>query len=111
MKFKELLSEMANIRPSKTGLNMVIYISTKFEVPHGPRLKVCKKHGDKFIGDTFSVTISDEPKIIGKIGKEITSDDIISVFNFIKINQSIMLDYWNLEIDTADLITNMKKLN
>lgn len=110
MKFKELLSEMANVRPAKTGLSMVVYISTKFEVPHGPRLKVCKKHGDKFIGDTFSITISDEPRIIGKTGKEISAEDIIKVKKFIFLNKKTLLDYWDLKIDTADMIMSMKKI-
>ena len=45
---------MANIRPSRTGLKMVIFVSTSLGVPHGPRIKVATTYGPKVPSDGAS---------------------------------------------------------
>ena len=62
----EPLFEMANLRPKSTGLPMVIWVSEKGRSRHGPRIKICRQHGEKMdIANTASVTIEDEPRVIG----------------------------------------------
>ena len=60
---------IANALTEDTGLPMVIYIIQK-NAPHGPRIKVSKSYGDKVIqGNWFTMTIEQNPRVIGKVGR------------------------------------------
>jgi len=58
---------MTNLRPKRTGLSFVVYVSPKGNVAHGPRIKASNKYGDKASEvDWFTITIEDEPHVIGE---------------------------------------------
>lgn len=57
-----VLTEMANVRPSTTGLSVYIWVSPKYP-GHRPRIKVMNNEGKGLTHDTFSVTISKDPVI------------------------------------------------
>jgi hypothetical protein len=40
----------------------------------------------------------------------LSNKDLDYVKRFIQLNQELLLQYWQSEIDTADLITDLKKL-
>lgn len=104
---KEFFEE-ANLSPKTTGLPMVIYVSAKGNSKHFARIKASSKRGDKLKPDSlFTVTISEEPEVIGEIG-DLTTKDIEHLVNFVIRNKKALLEYWNEEIDTAELI---KKIN
>ncbi len=107
---EESLFEMANLRQSSTGLPMVIWVSEKGHAQHGPRIKVSKTHSHKAnVTDAISVSISDEPEIVA--GEGLSTRDFNSVKNYIKLNKDVLLDYWYGEIDTAELISKLKKVS
>lgn len=98
------LFEMASLSTKKTGLPLKIYVSAKGNSKHGARIKISSLYGDKIkFDELFSVTISDDPKIIGK-HFNIKSEDISKVIEFVLDNKEALLLYWNEKIDTDELI-------
>ena len=57
--------------------------------------------------DSFIMTISEQPTIIGDIGIETTQKDIVYFNEFIRNNKSILLDYWNGNLDTFELTSKL----
>lgn len=100
---------MANVRPNKTGLKMVIYISPRNNSKHGPRIKVSQQYGDKVNSDFFSITISDQPEIIGKTGN-IKSEDVQKAINFVVLNKDVLLQLWYDKIDPTDAVLAFNKI-
>ena len=96
---------MANFYQKTTGLEEVIYVSVK-QGSHGPRLKVFKDKRPQ--GDNFSVTIEDNPKTIGKVF--VDSKELRKIFEFVNVNQELLINYWNFEIDTVELSNGLKKV-
>lgn len=103
------LEEMSNIRPDKTGLDMVIWIFPfTGKEGHWARIKVSKHYGNKVSSDLFTITIEDKPEVIGDTG-EISNKDIQKVVDFIKKNKLTLLKVWNDEIDPIDAVKQFKK--
>ena len=93
----ESMYEMANFGTKTTGLPMIVWVSEK-RVSHGPRIKVSRTYKNKvLVGDTFSVSISDNPDIAGDVG-DIKSIDIKKVYDQTDVN-----DY-----DRNNTTTNLK---
>lgn len=106
----ESIFEMANLRQNSTGLPMVIWVSEKGRSQHGPRIKVSKAHSHKAnIMNTVSISISDEPEIVA--GEGLSNKDFELVKKYIKLNKDVLLDYWDGEIDTAELISRLVKIS
>lgn len=103
------LFEMANIRPDKTGLKIVIYISPRNNSKYGPRIKVSQFYGNKVSDSFFSITIDDNPKVIGKTG-DIKSEDVKKVCDFIILNKQTLLSLWHDKIDSVDAALQFKKI-
>lgn len=100
---------MANLRQKTTGLPMVIWVSEK-QASHGARIKVSTNHSDKInLDETVSVSIANPPEIVAGYG--LSNKDLQLVSAFIKLNEKLLVDYWNSEIDTGDLITDLIKLS
>lgn len=116
MKFIDLLNEeilyeeMSNLRNKETGLPMVVWLQPKTRrEQHWARIKVSKKYGDKVSEDLFTITIENEPQVVGDTG-DIKTNDIKKVIEFVKINKDLLLDFWNDEIAVSDLINGIKKV-
>ena len=102
------LYEMSNLVQKRTGLPMIIYISTKAFSKHGPRIKVQTNHSQKTSANSFvSISISDDPKIMAGTG--LSNKDFEIVKKFILENKKILLDFWNENIDVGDVLENLKK--
>lgn len=100
------LWEMANLRPKTTGLPMVIWVKPKTTEKHGPRLKVQLSHGSKVKeGEWVSVTIENEPKVIGKGLKD---SDFNLVSAFIITNKDGLLKLWKDQIDPVEFAKGIK---
>lgn len=109
LRIKEDISEMANLTDEDTGLtNIVIYVSDKSNSRHGPRIKVSGFYSKIDKTNLFSVTIEDNPKVIGNVGN-IRSRDVESIKSFVVRNKDILLKYWNLDISIGTLIKGFVK--
>ena len=76
---------MANAGPKITGLSMAIYISEK-NAPHGPRIKVPTSYGYTICQGSFSVTVEENPQVIGDVGG-IKPVDVERVKEFVIVNK------------------------
>lgn len=56
--------------------------------------------------DWTSITVSDNPEIIGNNKFE----DFEDIKKFIILNENIIIQYWNYEISTEDLLRNIKSI-
>jgi hypothetical protein len=88
---KESLFEMANLSPSRTGIEKgYIYISTK-QGNHGCRIKYFSNLKDQskmmIVTIPYFKVIEDTAKCSKKIKKQ--------VLHFAKINSKKLLDFWN----------------
>ena len=105
----ELLFEMANFMKKRhRELPSNIWVSVR-NANHGPRIKIQRNKGDNMQAEnTFSMTISDSPEVIGDIGNDLNSKDIEYFKNFVKTNKDILLSYWNGKLDTLDMASGLK---
>ena len=90
---------------------MTIYVSNK-NARHGPRINVSQQYGDRMnASELFSMTIEEDPRIIGKPGT-IRVSDIRKVGEFIQANRELLLDYWYQEppLDTLDMLLKLTKI-
>lgn len=102
----EMMFEMANLLPSRTGLKYQIWYSAKVE-KHKPRIKV-----DLGDGKALSIQIEDH-KVKGATDK-ISSKDLNDIFRWIDINKDALLRYWNEasegKIDTFEMSKLLKSI-
>jgi len=100
---------MANFGVRTTGLPMIIWVSKK-RASYGARIKVARNYNPRvIIGDTFSVSISDKPRIFAGNQGIINNNDLQKVFDWVCLNREPLIKYWNSEIMTDDLIDLLKK--
>jgi hypothetical protein len=105
------LYEMANLRPEKTGLPMVIWVlpQTKKE-RHWARIKVQTEHGNKVKEDKMTSVGFDEKGNITNFGG-LNKKDFELVSQFITLNLEGLIKLWNDEIDPIDFASKIKKVN
>lgn len=76
-----------------TGLPMIVFIGLE-EPEHCCRLLVSRKYGNKVkIGDWFTITICEEPCVIGNTGS-IRMQDIELAIRFVHHNMATLLNCW-----------------
>ena len=106
------LYEMARVQKKDSGINVVMYVSTKDVVQgrHGPRIKVSNIVGTFSSTNNFSISISTEPSVMsGKV--EIGTNTLEDIFDFIKINVEPLLKYWSNQYDSdSDFYKELKSL-
>lgn len=102
------INEMANLSKESTSLPMIVYVSDNRGVNHGPRIK-CNTGYGRWTGQTFTVTIDHEPRVLGKTG-DITSSDVQTVVDWVKVNYDALIEYWKMESGVAELIAKLQRL-
>lgn len=94
--------EMSNLKSDETGVqDVIIWVSQK-RGSHGPRIKFQIKNKD------FSMTIEDNPRIIGQ--GLIKSKQADAIKSWVILNRQILEDYWYNKIDTTHMIMGLKKI-
>ena len=104
-----MINEMANLGKRTTKLPCIVYISDKKGVTHGARIKVNSDYGDRWSGNSFTITISDNPVVIGNTYK-IKQSDIEDIKDWVALNKNSLLKYWNEQIDIAELLDELKDI-
>lgn len=103
------LFEMANLRQTSTGLPMVIWVSERGYAQHRPRIKVATSHSHKIdISNSVSVSITEPPEIMAGTG--LSQTDLKLVQEYILLNKKALLEYWQGEIDTLELLEKLQKI-
>lgn len=98
--------EMANIRPEKSGLPFIVYISEKGTSRHSARVKVAR--GAR--ASEFTASVSVAPKVEVLAG-ELTSGELVALKRWIELNRDVILGYWEGSIPyTEDALAAIKAL-
>ena len=100
---------IANLRPATPGLPMVVWVSERGNAQHDVRVKVCCVHGDKMQPDnTAGVSVRPHPQLAAG---NLSDADLQAVSGWIDLNSRAIVDYWEGNIDTAQLIQMLRPLN
>ena len=93
---------VTNLRPKRTGLLFVVYVSPKGCVAQGPVIKASKKYGEKASeGDWFTITIADQPQVIGDSGG-LKRCDVQMAQKWVQINKDELLKIWEDDVDVLN---------
>lgn len=101
------LWEMANISTGKTGLDIIVWVSSGESSKHAARVKVCS--GKKWNANECStIPIFGMPRIIGNA--KISQSQFSNVVKWIKLNKKIIIQYWNSEITTDEMFNSISSI-
>lgn len=93
---------MTNLRPKRTGLQFVVYVSPKSHVAHGPRITASNKYGEKVSeGDWFTITIEDQPQAIGD-STGLKRCDVHMAKKWVQVNKDKLLKIWEDDVDVLE---------
>jgi hypothetical protein len=102
------LYEMANLYPDTTGLPMTVWVSPRGNARHDVRIKVNMTHGDQMnIANTAVVGLRPSPHIVAG---QLSPADAQAVFQWVSLNSTALIAYWDGQIDTARLIHRLRPL-
>lgn len=109
------LNEMANLSKERTNLSVIVWVQVNNPMQHNsPRIKFNNAKGNKLVPQNLvPISISDDPQILSKSAPklQISSEEFNNLRKWIIDNKDALLQYWNGEIDTVDLISKLKKFN
>ncbi|MHB8124008.1 MAG: hypothetical protein ACYDG4_18145 [Desulfuromonadaceae bacterium] len=118
MKFRDYLwlylpqnvYEMANMRPTRTGLVATVHVMSKGGAKHGSRVKVSNVPGTFHPQDNFTVTNEPEPRVIGRC--KLKPKDLETIIDWVKLNRSHINLVWETgdDMDPEDVAQGFKKL-
>ena len=98
---------MANLRPADTGLPMVVWVSERGYARHAARVKVSRTHGER-INPRDTVTFGVQPP--GLIAGYLPPADERVVERWITLNEQVILEYWDSQISTAEMLKRIRPL-
>ena len=100
---------MANLYPRTTGLPMTLWVGPRGNARHDVRVKVNMAHGNQMnIDNTAVVGLRPRPHLISG---QLSTEDQRAVFEWIVLNETAIVGYWDGAIDTAELIQSLKPLS
>jgi hypothetical protein len=103
----QALSEMANLRPERTGLPFVVFISQKGGARHDVRVKVARAAK---VRPSEMVTVALRPAVRVVRGS-LDPRDLELLARWIDLNRDVLIDYWNGVIEyTEDAMNALKPL-
>jgi hypothetical protein len=100
--------EMANLRPERTGLPFVVFISQQGGARHDVRVKVARGHrADP--AQMVSVAVRPEPRVIPP--GALSAEEFALVSRWIADNRQVLIDYWTGDIPyTEDALAALRPL-
>ena len=100
--------EMANLFPATTGLPMVVWVSERGRARHDVRIKVNQAHGTRMLpGNLATVAIRPAPRLIAG---QLSAADFQAVSDWVRLNEAALVEYWDYQIDTAELMRRLQRL-
>ena len=99
--------EMANLRPERTGLPFVVFISQKGGARHDVRVKVAR--GAK-VRPSEMVTVAIRPSVRVVRGA-LDPRDLTALTRWIEVNRDTLIRYWDGDIEyTEDAIAAIRAI-
>jgi hypothetical protein len=104
------LYEMTCLSPKDTGLEHHIWMSSRGNTKHGPRVKISNVPGKFDSEDSFSMSVDHEP--VHRAGKvKLKSEHVEKIKDWIKLNHDHLQQAWKSDtMDSRDHIDGVKKL-
>lgn len=101
------LFEIANLFPRTTGLPMTVWVSPRGRARHDARIKICLTPGPRMdVTNTAVVGLRPRPRLIkGRLA----APDLDLVVQWIALNETVLIDFWNGAIDTVELGGRLRK--
>lgn len=100
--------DMANLTPRMTGLPMVVWVSHRGRARHDVRVKVQQTHGRRIsLGNTASVAVRPAPHLAAG---QLSAADLRAVSDWIRLNEAVIVGYWDGTIDTGELVQQLRPL-
>jgi hypothetical protein len=103
----QALFEMANLRPERTGLPFVVFISQRGGARHDVRVKLARAAKVR-PADMITVAVRPTPRVVrGKM----TAREFDLVKRWVALNEDVLVDYWNGVIEyTEDALSALRPL-
>ena len=99
--------EMANLRPERTGLPLIVFISQKGGARHDVRIKVARAAR---VRPSEMITVAIRPSIRVVRGR-LDAHDVALLTQWIDANRDTLIDYWKGIIEyTEDAINAIKPI-
>ena len=99
--------EMANLRPERTGLPFVVFISQKGGARHDVRIKLARA-AEVRPSEMLTVAVRPAPRLIRG---EMNSREFELVKQWIELNRGVLIDYWDGTIEyTEDALDAIKPI-
>src|SRR5262245_36173167 len=100
--------EMANLRPERTGLPFVVFISQKGGARHDVRIKIARAPNVR-ASEMITVALR-PPRVIGSGSLDPREFELLN--RWIELNLPVLVDYWNGMIEyTEDALEALKPLD
>ena len=104
----QALFDMANLRPERTGLPFVVFISQKGGARHDIRLKIA---GGAKVRPSEMVTVALRPNI-RVIRGLLSPDDLDQLTQWLELNKDVLIQYWDGDIEyTEDAISALTPIS
>jgi hypothetical protein len=108
------LFEMSNLRKQDTGLPINVYVSSGGSVnkQHRPRIKVMRTSADKMNPhETIGIILKKNITLDDVVGYDLISPKTFeAIRRWVHMNYETLVDYWNDEISTVEMIGRIKSL-
>jgi hypothetical protein len=103
---EELLGDMASLEKESTGVDHVVFVSTKAGARHAARIKIAVDPPDSFnaADKTASMAVHD----FSIVGAYISPHIVEQAKRFIETNREVFLLYWETKIGTKEMINRLK---
>jgi hypothetical protein len=99
---------MANLPLHLTGLPMVVWASQRMRARHDVRVKVMQTHGPRMDpSDLAVVAVRPAPRLVTG---HLSAADFRAVSDWIRLNQAVLIDYWEERIFTDELLARLRRL-
>jgi hypothetical protein len=104
----QALFEMANLRPERTGLPVVVLISQRGGARHDVRMKLARA-AKASPSEMITVAVRPAPRIIRG---EMTAREFNLVKRWIELNQDVLVNCWNGVIEyTEDALAAIRPIS
>jgi hypothetical protein len=105
--FGQATFDMANLRPERTGLPFVVFISQRGGARHDVRIKLARSPRVRPL-EMITVALLPMPRVIrGRLD----ASEFELVRKWLDLNAEVLIDYWHGVIEyTEDVIDALKKL-
>jgi len=103
----QALFDMANLRPERTGLPFVVFVSQRGGARHDVRIKLARGPRVR-ASEMVTIAVRPRPRVLRG---EISGQEFDLVQQWLALNLDTLVDYWNGAIEyTEDMLAALKPL-